>query len=594
MKILLTVDNPDVLASDFLELGVIRKVPRSLEESPRLLLEAIVEHHASAMIAYRRPSEDLLSDWQHAVGQPIHVAYVVGAENATHSTQIGTSRIPDTSIESIALALQNIERDHARKTTPQPSEPVAPRKRAVLIGAGIVNLVTALHLETEGFDVHVLEASPEPGGDWHDYGCTHAGDDARMFTFTEMDGYGNQSFTGSSSDVFRKPVLSGGWNALARPLRQSERDWMTEFERIPSWLARTYTDDVLALNAEAYLLWLELFEKIPAIFEGSVLRHDILRLYSDANQLNAARQRHVRIGALTQELDEIELARQYPALKPPIAHGLIAGGLLVPGFTVNIHKFANHLVSYLRERGVRFSWNSPVRTVKRDDEGTVTTFDSSVPIDQTAHVVASPGTDRFHLLDGSACEGKIHGVIGGWMRIANKASLNTSLKLARKGHRTEDANITVATDLTGEETLIVGSGYGYVGEGPTVPDSVQLDAMRTGIEDTVRNYFPDAPYRARPETGDDYGFKYCVRPWTSTSLGIFHSETMSNGGIYVITGGHNTGGFAQAPAIAAAVAARLSGREHPMHWMYHPDRFTNLAPSPFSEQDRAHAIGVLL
>lgn len=46
----------------------------------------------------------------------------------------------------------------------------------------------------------------------------------------------------------------------------------------------------------------------------------------------------------------------------------------------------------------------------------------------------------------------------------------------------------------------------------------------------------------------------------------------SQGGRCVITGGHNTGGFAQGPSIAKAVHAALMHNEHPMHASYHPDR----------------------
>ena len=44
------------------------------------------------------------------------------------------------------------------------------------------------------------------------------------------------------------------------------------------------------------------------------------------------------------------------------------------------------------------------------------------------------------------------------------------------------------------------------------------------------------------------------------------------GGKCIITGGHNTGGFAQSPAVAQAVLAAIQGRKHGMHHLYHPDR----------------------
>ena len=62
----------------------------------------------------------------------------------------------------------------------------------------------------------------------------------------------------------------------------------------------------------------------------------------------------------------------------------------------------------------------------------------------------------------------------------------------------------------------------------------------------------------------------CVRPWTATGLGIFESTGTDRDGSFIITGGHNTGGFAQAPAVAMAVLAAIERRSHPMHTLYHP------------------------
>ncbi|WP_217189303.1 hypothetical protein [Streptomyces buecherae] len=69
-----------------------------------------------------------------------------------------------------------------------------------------------------------------------------------------------------------------------------------------------------------------------------------------------------------------------------------------------------------------------------------------------------------------------------------------------------------------------------------------------------------------------------MRPWTATSLGLYHVEARQprtapqQGGLFIVTGGHNTGGFAQSPAIGRAVLASVCGASHPMHTLYHPDR----------------------
>jgi D-amino-acid dehydrogenase len=296
--------------------------------------------------------------------------------------------------------------------------------------------------------------------------------------------------------------------------------------------------------------------------------------------------RHRRLGALVRELTPDELARDFPGLAPPIRDGSLEGGFLVPGFTLNVHKFAQRITQCLLTLGVRFHWDTPVLGVVRDGTGLITGFDCAISLPGGVHVVASPGVRGRALLDGSPCAGRIHGVLGGWMRISNVGiNLRTSLKVARRGHVPEDANVTVAVDADGRDILIVGSGYGYLGEHVDLVDERQLAVMRRGIIDTIERIFPGrAALGESSSPADNYTFKFCVRPWTATSLGLYHSETTADGGLFVATGGHNTGGFAQSPAIARAVLASLRGETHAMHSLYRPERF-----SAFVDQNRTVA-----
>jgi D-amino-acid dehydrogenase len=91
------------------------------------------------------------------------------------------------------------------------------------------------------------------------------------------------------------------------------------------------------------------------------------------------------------------------------------------------------------------------------------------------------------------------------------------------------------------------------------------------VEETVRNLFPKASGMSAAPTHRDE-MKTCVRPWTATGLGIFENTGTDRDGSFIITGGHNTGGFAQAPAVAMAVLAAIEGRSHLMHTLYHPQR----------------------
>jgi D-amino-acid dehydrogenase len=146
------------------------------------------------------------------------------------------------------------------------------------------------------------------------------------------------------------------------------------------------------------------------------------------------------------------------------------------------------------------------------------------------------------------------------------------VKIARKGHRAEETNVTLGTGESGEPVLICGSGYGWTGLNPGNIDSAELDVVFDALEDTIRHFFPAAHAAAREAGTLDASRRFCVRPWTSSCLGVFETVPADGGGALVVTGGHNTGGFTQSPVVAEAVLAALAGRPHTMHTRYHPRR----------------------
>ncbi|MEU7137681.1 FAD-dependent oxidoreductase [Streptomyces sp. NPDC046261] len=592
MKILLTTADPDLQTSDFLRPGNVIHAPGLHDGPDEDLIDALILHGATALITPRRPADAVLRLWSKSLKGPKFLAYAAtpaepagpvdsGTEDMDGTDGISAYRYDGPGLEPTGEALRRCERwfTHHRPTAPLLVE--EGRRDVVLIGAGIVNLITAVHLADHGYRVTVADRSPAPGSaDWRRYGCTHAGDDARMFTLTEMDSYNNRDPHTVGPGYFRAPVEEAGWLAADRRTAPGEeRAWIEEFERIPSWLARSYNADVFAFNAEAHDGWQHLRHHHPGLFEDVVLTDGILRLYSDRAHLRAAVARHRALGVDVRELTPGGVARHFPGLVQPMRTGVLVGGFTVPGFTLNVHKFSARIIGHLRERGATFLWNTPVTGVRRDACGRVVAFDCPARLPAGAHVIASPGVHGKALVEGSPCEGRIHGVLGGWIRMSNETvRLKNSLKVARKGHVTEDANVTVAVDADGRDILIVGSGYGYTGADPNAVDDRQLEAMKRGILDTVERLFPGRePLTGSSHPAENYAFKYCVRPWTATSLGIYHAEPTQDGGLFVINGGHNTGGFAQAPAIAHAVLASLQGRPHPMHRLYRPDRFTGFA-----------------
>ncbi|SOB79505.1 NAD(P)/FAD-dependent oxidoreductase [Streptomyces sp. 1331.2] len=471
-------------------------------------------------------------------------------------------------------ALRHAEQ-HCRTGGEEVALAQAPGRDVVLVGAGVVNLLTAWYLVRAGHRLRILDARPDPRTalPWTAYGCSRGGGGARMFTLTEADDYHARTAADRPfvNGVFRRSLGARGWNVKATPFTAEEERWISQFEAVPGWLAQIYNDDILSFNRESRKLWRTLREECPGLFEDVEYTPGVLRLYTDGAQLEQSAQRHAGLGALRAVLDPKELRRRHPGLAG--ATGELAGGLEVPGFTVDVHAFMARLVTRLEQAGAVFRWSTPVERLERAADGRLHGLRLPGEVVTADSYVFSPGAYGRDLLAGTRSAGRIHGVLGVWMELPNLApELRHSLKIARRGHLTEDANVTLGTDGRGRPVLIVGSGYGYTGADPADIEPAALERMFAAVEDTCRQFFPEAYARAIADGSLRRGRRLCVRPWTSANLGVLETLPTTADGVGVITGGHNTGGFAQAPSVAQAVVAALKGRPHPMHELYHPLR----------------------
>ncbi|MER5985488.1 FAD-dependent oxidoreductase [Streptomyces sp. NPDC001787] len=449
------------------------------------------------------------------------------------------------------------------------------KETVLLVGAGVTNLVTAHHLMENGFQVTVVDACPDPRDKkpWHRYGASRGGGNARMFTLTEMDEYHAKSTTDTESNlVFDRPPARLGWDV--RPdtaASAADQRWIREFKSVPPWLAHGYSRDILGLNRRSGELWRSWPKARPHLLDDVQLRHDILRLYESPQHLDAAALRQDAVGATLGRYGSPQVREEFPALRDA-APDAFAGGILVRGFTVNVHDFMDRLLDSLASGGADLRFGLRAERLLRDASDRVAGVSAADGVLSCDHYVVSPGVDGGSLLLDTPFAGQIHGVLGCWATIPNlEPALANSLKVARRGHITEDANVTVGRNASGEPVLMIGSGYGWTGADPGNIDERKLRSLHTAVADTVRRLFP----RAYESIGGRAGLRrtqtYCVRPWTASNLGLFGTAPAANGS-FVVTGGHNTGGFAQAPVIAEAVLDALRGRHHPMHTLYHPLR----------------------
>jgi D-amino-acid dehydrogenase len=577
--ILLTIMSENILCRPDLKL-----------RSQTAVLDALRRSSSDAMIYSTELNFSQLSRWG---PRPVNYVVRIGISLDASQPQTFTERLDNGFISASVVASDQMKAYvHALETLEslsvdqlaltefcRPSE-LAPRREVMVVGAGLVNLVTAYRLVEEGWKVRILDGAPDPASEapWKSFGCSRGGDDARMFTLSEMDNYNDRSLSPTMNGVFNSDASPMGWR-VCRPgsLSREEQSWILDYEVLSPWLASRYNKDIFSLNRESRVIWDHWREREPDLFSNCETREDILRLYSDPKHLRDAVERQNRIGATIQVLSPEDICALEPTLVDPVRSGAIAGGILVVGFTVNAHKFISQLVSRMTARGATFEWNRRVNRVLFDRAGSVEGLACGTDeIVEAENYVLSPGAYGESVLEGTLCEGRIHGVLGAWLRLPNlEPRLEHSLKLARKGHITEDANVTVAIDCHGVPIVIIGSGYGYTGVDPFNVDESLLQRIYDGLLDTAKRFFPQAYAASQMEGTLEDSLKYCVRPWTSNGLGLFEMRPTKIGGRFIITGGHNTGGFAQSPAIADAVAAGLEGRHHKMHKIYHPHRGMN-------------------
>ncbi|MEM8933120.1 MAG: FAD-dependent oxidoreductase [Acidobacteriota bacterium] len=491
---------------------------------------------------------------------------------------VNTPRRGDQHVRRVARG--DSERDRIRDDThamlatldrPRPIE----ASRIVLVGAGIVNLVTALALIERGARVELVDAGPDPRTDprWTMLGATHGGDDGRMCSFTEADGFNDRSDTvRSNHDALGSTIEDGGWLTVpVDRLTSRERRWIDDFLSLPHWQAETFRRDIHSFNIAGAAGWAALRRGLPALFENVAHRPGLLRVYTDHPSWAAARATPDDLGSLRRILPAAALRRDHPAWRAAVDSGELVGGIEIEGFTVAIHPLARGILDRLDQRGARLRWQCRIRALERRGE-TVTGLRSTETTIRGDHYVLSPGATGGALLDGTRCDGKIQGMVGVWARLPQTDPWSCSVKIQREGHVGEHTNAILGQDRTGRPNIVLGAGYGFLGERALELSSQQLVHLEQALDTTARRLLPTAYAEARRDGSFHGERRACVRPCTSTGLGLFEILPASAGGRLLIAGGHNTGGFTQAPAVADAVCATLSGEPHPMQWLYRPDR----------------------
>ncbi|HTV22981.1 MAG TPA: FAD-dependent oxidoreductase, partial [Polyangiaceae bacterium] len=246
-------------------------------------------------------------------------------------------------------------------------------RRVVLIGAGVVNLVIALHLVQAGYAVSILEGGPPPGSRTTRPRCTWSGGDGRIFSWNEARHHIRGRTPVAAARPFRRAISDGGWLcAPSEMLTEADQRWIDRYEQTPAWLRDVYHDSIIGANRDSDAGWWRLVEACPDIFANVGFEPRLYRVYPDAARLASGEREERGIGAFMRRLDSLEqVAREIPCLGEAIARGNVGGALQVRGFGLNIHKFGRALLEHLQAQGVEVRWNTYAHRVALDGVGNV-------------------------------------------------------------------------------------------------------------------------------------------------------------------------------------------------------------------------------
>ncbi|MBB4221108.1 NAD(P)/FAD-dependent oxidoreductase [Variovorax guangxiensis] len=458
----------------------------------------------------------------------------------------------------------------------------------MLVGAGVVNLVTALTLCRRGHRVSVYDrmADPRRGDTPHAEraGATFGGRDARIFSYNESRHHLACSplYTPRDTPRFRLGISRDGW--LSRDyqtMSDADRRWIDQLEQVPPWAALLYGNDIVGFNRQSHRLWRELFSLYPELLRETHHVGRLLRIYPSEASLRAAQTAEAEIGALISAVPLTRLREREPALGSAIDEGAIAGALDVQGFSLNIVSFCRNLIGLLERLGARFHWQHEASEVRHAGSGAVTGIVVNDALRRADHYVLSPGAQAHTLAARTAGLPAIGAMVGMWVTLPNDGTpLQTPLKVRRRAFGSSEAaqgaNVVPGRDAAGRPVLHCSSGHGFVGASAEDVRLADLPELARCVMETAEELFGDKFRRARESgmLGERPGF--CVRPWTPSGLGVLEVQEADAGGKMVLSGGHNTGGFAQSPAVAEAVACALEARPHAMHTLYHPRRFADV------------------
>lgn len=438
------------------------------------------------------------------------------------------------------------------------------RGKVLVLGAGIVGLITAYYLDKAGFKVEVIAEEKNPfkrSGEEDGFvnpqsGATYRRD-ARHFSYTEMT---PRAIKSREKNIYR-PISFHGECAVETvdmsSLTSQEMLWMTDFnERTMRPSERLATEEmVVALNMGGVKKWKKLLEECPDFFEG-IHREKFMRVYPSLESLQEGVRQQKCYDPSVNEVTGDEIKEQRPALAAAVDAGKIAGGVYVDGFSVNVEVLSRRLTEHLEKKGVTVSWQKKVSDVTWDDQGKVSrlvvddTVSTKVEHKNADHYVVCTGVDNVSkYFSKTEKPPLLEGVAGVWISIPNVENLTEPTKI----HAHDPLGVINITPSNDNEWLHIGAGFGFVGQKKVDLGNSQMRSMLDQLKKYIQPIFP-LGHAAAKRVG--FSPDVCIRPMTPDGLGVFKAIEAQEG--WMLTNlGHGAGGATQAPAIADQIVRFL-------------------------------------
>jgi len=432
-----------------------------------------------------------------------------------------------------------------------------------IVGVGISSLMIAMKLLEEGFDINIYTKGPDPriNQDSEQYGSTGNGRMGRFVTGFEGETY--LSDTPMYPDMqfaFQNPVSKGGW--LSKPIdeySQEDQEWLQkryeaslDLDKVKDIFEKYYVDH----NRESIKLWQELHKSKSFLFKDTDVTnmHDgVLRLYDNETVFKSTLNSHKEYGFLKRELSAEEVASEFPVYKYACDKGLVAGGLIVEGFSFNVIQFCKNAIDHLESNGVKVFWDTSIKEIVIENEIVLGLRTDSNELITSQHYSINPGAYDPGLLKNTSAKNKIGGVAGRWLMMPRPEGYDTPTKIhgnKRDGFPVTDNNLTPVT-LDGKRMIAVGGGYVYVGSNQEeYANQEAYKIIDSENERTIDLYLKDFYQEAKTKGEISIWHNTCVRSFTYNDEPIHEIMKTKNGGVMTITAGTNTGTATVAPYLA--------------------------------------------